>query len=113
MRAPPSTTPSLGRAAIGGLGLCVATAGVAPGAMAQAAATTDPDHGENTPKVGEVVVSGLRPLLGDKLPLTVQNAPQSVNIVTDRLTRSTTSSSTGCATRRCTTATISTPRPWR
>jgi catecholate siderophore receptor len=87
MRAPPSTTPSLGRAAIGGLGLCVATAGVAPGAMAQAAATTDPDHGENTPKVGEVVVSGLRPLLGDKLPLTVQNAPQSVNIVTDRLMR--------------------------
>jgi len=80
--APP--TLDLTRRAIGGLGLFMAAAGGGSGVMAQSA-PTDQDKADESPKVGELVVSGLRPLLGDKLPLTILNAPQSVNVVTSKL----------------------------
>jgi catecholate siderophore receptor len=84
MRHPPSPTPALAYRALSGVGLCVAAAGTGQAAMAQSA-PSDQDAPGDSHKVGEVVVSGLRPLIGDKLPLTLQDAPQSVNVVTTRL----------------------------
>ncbi|MGH7025182.1 MAG: TonB-dependent receptor [Caulobacteraceae bacterium] len=43
------------------------------------------DPPPQTKKLNEVVVTGVRPLLGDKLPLTVQNTPQTVSLITDKL----------------------------
>jgi catecholate siderophore receptor len=84
MSNPSSPRPALSRPAIGGFGLGVAVAAAGSAAMAQSV-PADQDKPDDASKVGEVVVSGLRPLLGDKLPLTLQNAPQSVNVVTARL----------------------------
>ncbi|HEX4198177.1 MAG TPA: TonB-dependent siderophore receptor [Caulobacteraceae bacterium] len=54
-------------------------AGAAPAALAQ---TTPPDGAADQPEVAnDVVVTGLRPLLGGKVPLTVKDTPQSVNVV--------------------------------
>jgi catecholate siderophore receptor len=83
MRNPSSPRPALSRPAIGGFGLGAAVAAASSAAMAQSGA--DQDKPDDAPNVGEVVVTGLRPLLGDKLPLTLQNTPQSINVVTARL----------------------------
>ncbi len=84
MRKLSDPAPVLASRALESLGLGVAIAAAGPAAMAQNA-PADPDKPDESAKVGEVVVTGLRPLLGDKLPLTLQNAPQSINVVTTRL----------------------------
>ena len=52
------------------------------GGSAAHAQPGDVDQGPSEPStsVSEVVVTGVRPLLGDKLPSDVQDAPQSVNV---------------------------------
>jgi catecholate siderophore receptor len=76
--------------ALGAAGVCMTALGADSSAVAQQASAdgaTPPDHTE--PKTsegnGEVIVTGLRPLLGDKIPLTVKDTPQSVNVVPQRL----------------------------
>ena len=51
--------------------------------------TSPKDHtdAKKASDVGEVVVTGIRPLLGNKIPLSVQDTPQSVNIVSEQLLR--------------------------
>ncbi len=71
---------------VGAVGLCLAAAGAASPALAQdAQASSDPaaKSGQNA-----VVVTGLRPLLGDKIPLKVQDTPQSVNVLPQSLLQS-------------------------
>jgi catecholate siderophore receptor len=70
-------SPSLSIAfqAAGAAGVCAAGLGADP-AAAQAA---------NSTGVDEVVVTGIRPLLGNKIPLTIQDTPQSVNVIPQRL----------------------------
>ncbi len=74
-----STTPSLGAAinAVSAVGVCVTAAGVGSPGLAQA----DQAEPGEAAVVSEVVVTGLRPLLGDKVPLPISGAPQSVNVV--------------------------------
>jgi catecholate siderophore receptor len=48
--------------------------------------TSAADH-PRTANAGEVTVTGLRPLLGDKIPLSVKDTPQSVDIVSEQLLR--------------------------
>lgn len=79
------TFRALGAASVG-----VTTLGAGASALAQSADQSPPtDH--NDPKVtkavGEVVVTGLRPLLGDKIPLSVKDTPQSVNVIPQELLR--------------------------
>lgn len=80
------------RSVAGALGLGLAVLGGATGAMAksaQPAQATDVDGDDDSAATGtgvsEVVVTGVRPLLGDKLPKTQQNTPQSVNVVSAQL----------------------------
>jgi catecholate siderophore receptor len=67
----------------------VAGLGGASGAQAQTApegpATSDRTTADPATSVGGLVVTGLRPLLGDKIPLTIQDTPQSVNLVPQKL----------------------------
>ncbi len=65
----------LGGAAVLGLTAWSAASGAAA-ATADAQATSDADA-----TVSGVVVTGVRPLLGDKIPLSVKDAPQSVNVL--------------------------------
>ena len=51
----------------------------APGAQAAAVRATDADA--DTAEVSDVVVTGVRPLLGDKIPLTEKDTPQSVTVL--------------------------------
>ena len=81
--------PPLGIAlqAAGAIGACIGGLGVDP-AAAQAVNSdaTEPGHEKaKATGLGEVVVTGIRPLLGDKIPLTIQDTPQSVNVVPQRL----------------------------
>jgi len=74
------------RSVAGALGVGLAVLGGATAAMAkpaQPAQTTDADGDEDAPQTGvsEVVVTGVRPLLGDKLPKTLQNTPQTVTVI--------------------------------
>ncbi len=77
--------------AIGTAGVCVGAAGAASSALAQPAVsdqTSSTDHaaaGAANGSVSQVVVTGLRSLLGDKIPLKVQDTPQSVNVVPEQL----------------------------
>jgi catecholate siderophore receptor len=84
----PSSTLGLALHAIGAAGVCVTGLG-AESALAQTAPgdqATPPDHAKSRKSgVGEVIVTGVRPLLGDKIPLKVQDTPQSVNVVPQRL----------------------------
>ena len=68
--------------AIGAFGVCAsaATPVLAQEAVTDQTVTTDHPNGASGTSVSQVVVTGLRPLLGDKIPLTVQNTPQSVNL---------------------------------
>jgi catecholate siderophore receptor len=70
-------SPSLSVAfqAAGAVGVCAVGLGADP-AAAEAAKSTGVD---------EVVVTGIRPLLGAKIPLTIKDTPQSVNVVPQRL----------------------------
>jgi catecholate siderophore receptor len=82
--------PSLSVAlqAAGAVGVCAAGVG-ADSAAAQVTSSDEAatDHGKAAKPtgVGEVVVTGIRPLLGDKIPLTVKDTPQSVNVVPRQL----------------------------
>ena len=60
--------------AAGALGLCAA------GAAAHAETDT-------STSVDELVVTGIRPLLGEKIPLTAKDTPQSVNVLPQKLLR--------------------------
>src|ERR1700722_7352818 len=51
------------------------------GAQSASAQATDAD----ADSVSDVVVTGVRPLMGDKIPLTLQDAPQSVNVLPQKL----------------------------
>jgi catecholate siderophore receptor len=74
---------------LGAFGLCATAIGAAPSAMAgtgDAEPAPVPQPSAAPPKaVSEVVVTGVRPLLGDKLPQSLQNTPQSVTVVSDKL----------------------------
>ena len=65
----------LGGAAVLGLTAWSAASGAAA-ATADAQGTSDADA-----SVSDVVVTGVRPLLGDKIPLSVKDTPQSVNVL--------------------------------
>jgi catecholate siderophore receptor len=65
----------LGGAAVLGLTAWSAASGAAA-ATADAEGTSDADA-----SVSDVVVTGVRPLLGDKIPLSIKDTPQSVNVL--------------------------------
>ncbi len=74
-----------------GADLVAGSAAASPSPGADQAASpgggeADPDRDEAT-GVDEVVVSGLRPLLGDKIPLTLAETPQSVRLISSSLMR--------------------------
>jgi catecholate siderophore receptor len=74
--------------ALSAAGACVTAIG-AP-ALAQASEAdpgTSADESNTPTGLSEVVVTGIRPLLGDKTPLKVQDTPQSVNVVPQQLLR--------------------------
>jgi catecholate siderophore receptor len=68
--------------ALGGVALGLTAWGAASGAMADVA--TDADSASPTDVTG-VVVTGVRPLMGDRIPLAQQDTPQSVNVVPQKL----------------------------
>jgi catecholate siderophore receptor len=78
---------SLSGRAIGGLGLAVSAWGAASGAVADTATSTATvvATADDATDVSGVVVTGVRPLMGDKIPLTVKDTPQSVTIVSQQL----------------------------
>jgi catecholate siderophore receptor len=76
----------------GAIGLCATAVTAQSSALAQ---TTAPE-GDAAPDsskidastgVGELVVTGIRPLLGDRIPLSIKDTPQSVNVVPQKLQR--------------------------
>lgn len=78
--------------AIGAVGVCVAAAGAGPAAMAQqTTANAHPPSGDNdgddddATAVSPIEVTGVRPLLGGKIPLKPQDTPQSVNVISEKL----------------------------
>jgi catecholate siderophore receptor len=84
--------------ALGGAAAGLTALGAAPAALAQ---SQDAQAGEahtagaqpasvhvtdaDADSVSGVVVTGVRPLMGDKIPLTLQDAPQSVNVLPQKL----------------------------
>jgi catecholate siderophore receptor len=91
---PERNSPSLSLAfhTAGAIGLC-ATGVAAGSAVLAQTATPDgvapSDHAKpgGSTGVGELVVTGIRPLLGDKIPLAIKDTPQSVNVVPQKLLR--------------------------
>ncbi|MGC1302550.1 MAG: TonB-dependent siderophore receptor [Caulobacteraceae bacterium] len=81
------------RHTVGAMGVCVAAIGVNAQAQAQTQTQTqtqiaaaDPAKTDATSaSVSEVVVTGVRPLQGEKLPDTLQDTPQSVNVISQKL----------------------------
>jgi len=80
--------------AAGAVGVGIGVMGAASSALAQATSdgtdqTTPHDHtaAKTSSSVSEVVVTGLRPLLGAKIPLSVKDTPQSVNVISGQLLR--------------------------
>jgi catecholate siderophore receptor len=69
------------RRALGGVTLCVTAWGAASGAFADTADQPSADASN----VDGVVVTGVRPLLGDRIPLTLKDTPQSVSVVPQQL----------------------------
>ncbi|HEX4180206.1 MAG TPA: TonB-dependent siderophore receptor [Caulobacteraceae bacterium] len=72
---------------VGAAGVWAAGLAAGPAAHAETAPPDDgaaADH-EKGVNPGEVVVTGIRPLLGQKIPLTIQDTPQSVNVVSKQL----------------------------
>ncbi len=67
------------------MGVCAAAAGAGATASAQAVSDTPPS--ETLKAVDEVVVTGVRPLLGNRLPQNIQNTPQSITLVPEELIR--------------------------
>jgi catecholate siderophore receptor len=83
--APASNRPSLGGMAVCastllGIGAAQADATLAESALPEQAGPDDDEH-----RLQEVTVSGIRPLLHDKLPQDLQDTPQSITVVSERL----------------------------
>src|SRR6202046_4532462 len=76
---------ALTRHTVRAIGACAASLGMAGPTLAQSAAAPDPGKADDPSQVKELVVTGVRPLQGDKLPDTVQDTPQSVNVITEKL----------------------------
>jgi catecholate siderophore receptor len=72
---------------IGALGLYATALGVGSPALGAVAAADEPGAADQASDVGELVVHGLRPLQGDKLPSSLQDTPQSVTLVNQALLR--------------------------
>ena len=71
--------------AVGAAGVCAAGAASAETGARAGSQPADPPHADETSGSGQVVVTGVRALLGDKIPLSIQDAPQSVNLVSRQL----------------------------
>jgi len=70
---------------LGTLSLCVSSLLGLSAAQADAVAVDAATADDEDRKLEEVTVSGLRPLLHDKLPQDLQNTPQSITVVSQRL----------------------------
>jgi catecholate siderophore receptor len=70
------------RNALGGVSLCAVAWGAATGAWADA---PTPPVATGATDVNGVVVTGVRPLMGDKIPLTQKDTPQSVTVLPQAL----------------------------
>ena len=82
-RADDDGSSGLSGRAITGLGICLSAWG---GAAAADTAPPAPDpQPDGSASVSGVVVTGVRPLMGDKIPLTPQDTPQSVTVVPQKL----------------------------
>ena len=87
------STLGLALHAAGAVGVGLGVMGADSAALAQTTdrATTDQatshDHADakKSSGVSEVVVTGIRPLLGAKIPLSIKDTPQSVNVVSSQL----------------------------
>jgi catecholate siderophore receptor len=77
---------SNGLRTFGALSLWATAMGANQAASAQTV-VADPPEPTQAPEVKEVVVTGVRPLQGDKLPASLQDTPQSVTVVTPDLLR--------------------------
>jgi catecholate siderophore receptor len=66
-------------------GIAAASSALAHTAATDGTTTSDETQAGGSTGVGEVVVTGIRPLLGDKIPLQVKDTPQSVNVVPQKL----------------------------
>ena len=82
---PSSLAPALH--AMGVMGLCVTGWGAGSAAFAQTSSADQADHpkSDRAAHDGDVIVTGLRPLLGDKIPLSVKDTPQSINVLPQKL----------------------------
>ena len=91
MRSSEATKPisTLGVAlhAAGAVGVGLGVMGADPSALAQTAADQTHADTDKSANVSGIVVTGIRPLLGSKIPSSVQDTPQSVNIVSGQLLR--------------------------
>jgi len=73
--------------AVGAVGVCATGLGFESPALAQTG-TSDPAAAPKSAKADDataVVVTGVRPLLGDKIPLSIKDTPQSVNVIPQQL----------------------------
>ncbi len=75
---------SMGRHAVAALTACAATTAGHSAAHAQTAPADQPKSDKND-KPDTVNINGLRPLLHDKLPEDLQDTPQSITVITDKL----------------------------
>ncbi len=84
-----AAAPGVGLPLLSVLGASICGAGIgSPSALAATPPVRDPPgDGDEASTVGQVVVTGLRPLLGDKIPLTLAETPQSVTRVSKTLMR--------------------------
>jgi len=85
-------TPTLGIAAlraIGAFGACAGGLGLGASALAEPALPDQSDRDTANPQQptepAAIAVTGIRSLLGDKIPLPVKDTPQSVNVIPQRL----------------------------
>ena len=70
-----------GLAALSAASAAAAQTADAPAPDAHAAAARSTDADADAAEVSDVVVTGVRPLLGDKIPLSVKDTPQSVTVL--------------------------------
>lgn len=67
------------------MGACFIPLVAAPGAHAESAVGDQADSSEPNDKLEQVTVTGVRPLLSDKLPQSQQDVPQSLTVVSSKL----------------------------
>jgi catecholate siderophore receptor len=76
--------------AAGAVGLCATAVATetqtsAEPAQSDGATVSKRINADETGGLSEVVVTGIRPLLGDKIPLQIKDTPQSVNVIAQKL----------------------------